>query len=325
VRLLYWTVLITVGAVNCPGAGTIDGTAAPQDKTAPAGYVLGANDQISVDVVEVPEFNNKSYRIDADGSISLPLVGRVQAAGLTLTQFEESLRNRLQTQVRNPHLVTNLVETRSQAVSVMGAVNSPGIQQLQGTRTLFDVLAAAGGLKTDAGDVITITRQPSEGPLTLPNTLRDPVSGRMTAAVKVRDVVDLKDPHSNIMIEPHDEISVPRAQIVYVIGNVRKSGGFTVSQGHSISALEALSLAEGLAPDASAAHARILRRSDSASIDRQEIPIDLKKILEGKTKDVQLMADDILFVPDNVSKRASTRVLETAIQTISGVIIWRGI
>lgn len=322
----YVCLLLMFAFLAASSLAAENGTSANPAKAAPAGYVLGPNDQISVDVVEVPEFNNKTYRIDSDGSVSLPLIGRVHAAGLTLSEFEDALQAKLQKQIRNPHLVTNLIETRSQAVSVMGAVNSPGIQQLQGTRTLFDVLAAAGGLKPEAGDLITVTRQADQGPLNLPNVVRDPTSGRMTAEVRVRDVLDLRDPHSNIFIAPHDEISVPRAQVVYVIGNVRKAGGFTISEGRSLSALEALSLAEGLSADAKPSHAQILRRnSDSASIDRQQIPIDLSKVLAGKMKDVALKPDDILFIPDNVSKRASTRVLETAIQTISGVIIWRGI
>ncbi|HLK51558.1 MAG TPA: polysaccharide biosynthesis/export family protein [Bryobacteraceae bacterium] len=303
---------------------------APELKKAPSaavppGYILGPNDQISVDVVELPEFNNKSYRVDNDGTISLPLIGRVHAAGLTLTEFEGTVHNLLQKQVRNPHLVANLIETRSQAVSVMGAVNTPGIQQLQGTRNLFDVLAAAGGLKQEAGDVITITRQSDQGPLNLPQAVRDPASGRMTAELKVRDVVELRDPHLNIPIMPHDEISVPKAKLLYVIGNVRKAGGFTLSDGRSVSALEALSMAEGLAPNAGPSHARILRRNETSVADRQQIPIDLKKILDGKAEDVALMPDDILFVPDNLSRRVSTRALEMAVQTLSGIVIWRGI
>jgi polysaccharide biosynthesis/export protein len=294
-------------------------------REAPAGYVLGANDQISVDVVELPEFNSRSYRVDNDGTVSLPLIGRVQAAGLTLSEFEQAVRTSLMKQVRNPHMVANLIETRSQAVSVMGEVNSPGIQQLQGTRRLFDVLAAAGGVKQDAGDVITVTRQPEEGPLNLPQAARDPSTGRFTAEVKVRDVLDLKDPHANITVQPHDEISVPRARILYVIGNVRKAGGFTLSQGRSVSALEALSLAEGLAPSAAPARARILRRGDLAVADRQQIPIDLKKILAGKANDVPLKPDDILFIPDNVSRRVSIRALEMTVQTVSGIVIWRGL
>ena len=297
----------------------------PAKAAAPPGYVLGANDQISVDVVELPEFNNKSYRVDPDGTVSLPLLGRVQAAGLTLSQFEGEVQKQLERQVRHPHLVTNLLETRSQGVSVIGAVNNPGIQQLQGSHTLFDVLAGAGGLKTEAGDVITVTRQASEPPLNLPDAVRDPVTGRTTAAIKVKDLVDMRDPHVNFTIAPHDEISVPKAQVVYVIGNVQKAGGFTISEGRAVSALEALSLAQGLASNAQPSHARILRRTASNSIDRQDIPVDLKKILNGKVKDVALLPDDILFIPDNTAKRFTTRALETTVSTVSGIVIWHGL
>jgi polysaccharide export outer membrane protein len=155
--------------------------------------------------------------------------------------------------------------------------------------------------------------------------MADSSSGGMTAQVKVRDVVDLRDPHANIRVLPHDEISVPRAQVLYVIGNVRKSGGFAISQGRVVSALEALSLAEGLAPNAAPAKARILRRQSPADSDRQQIPVDLKNILAGKARDVPLHADDILFIPDNLSQRVSTRAIEMALQTISGIVIWRGI
>src|SRR5262249_9525094 len=151
-------------------------------------------DQITVEVAELPEFNGKSYRIDSDGTVSLPLLGRVTAGGRTLSQFESDLQTKLKTQVRNPHLVTNVIETRSQPVSVMGAVNTPGTQQLQGTKSLFDVLALAGGLKPDAGEFIKITRQREQGKLSLPNTVEDAATGRTTAEVSVRDVVDLRNP-----------------------------------------------------------------------------------------------------------------------------------
>lgn len=306
-----------------PAASAVESS--PAKPSPSPGYVLGANDQISVDVVELPEFNNKSYRVDSDGTVSLPLLGRVQAAGLTLSQFEGEVQKQLERQVRHPHLVTNLVETRSQGVSVIGAVNNPGIQQLQGSHTLFDVLAGAGGLKTEAGDMITVTRQANEPPLNLPDAVRDPETGRTTAAIKVKDLVDMRDPHVNFTIAPHDEISVPKAQVVYVIGNVQKAGGFTISEGRGVSALEALSLAQGLSPNAQPAHARILRRSASGGIDRQEIPVDLKQILNGKTKDIALLPDDILFIPDNTAKRFSTRAIETAVSTISGIVIWHGL
>jgi polysaccharide export outer membrane protein len=316
IRLLF--VIVAVDAHGLLGA---DQT--PAQSEAVAGYVLGPNDQITVSVVELPEFSGRSYRIDEDGTVSLPLLGRVHAAGLTLTQLENNLYNSLRTQVRTPHVTANVAETRSLSVSVMGAVNSPGMQQIQGAKTLFDVLAAAGGLKPEAGELVTITRRASEGPLNLPNEQKDPSDGRSTAEVKVRDVVELRDPRANILVHAHDEISVSRGTLLYVIGNVHKPGGFTVLQGHAVSALEALSMAEGLAANASPGGARILRRTSETEA-REQIPVDLKKILAGKTKDVQLSPDDILYIPDNTSRRVATKTLETALATVSGLIIWRG-
>lgn len=291
----------------------------------PGSYILGPNDQITVDVLELPEFNGKTYRIDSGGSVSLPLIGRLQAAGMTLTQFEAEVKTRLMTQVRNPHLVTGLVETRSQPVSVMGAVNTPGTQQLTGSRTLFDVLAMAGGLKTDAGDEIKITRVPAEGPLPLPSAATDLATGDSVAEVSVRDVVELRDQKFNILVRPRDEISVARAEVVYVVGDVNKPGGFTLSQRRTITAVEALSLAEGPTHTAAPQHARILRISSDGAPTRQQIPIDMNKVLSGKISDVELQPKDVLFIPDNTAKRASVKAAETALATISGLIIWRGL
>jgi polysaccharide export outer membrane protein len=315
-----WVLLIFLAgdARGLPGAEQ-----APAQSEAAAGYVLGPNDQITVSVVELPEFSGRSYRIDEDGTVSLPLLGRVRAGGLTLTQLETSLYSSLRTQVRTPHVTANVTEARSVTISVMGAVNAPGMQQIQGAKTLFDVLAAAGGLKPEAGELVTITRRASEGPLNLPNELKDPADDRSTAAVKVRDIVELRDPRVNILVHAHDEVSVSRGTLLYVIGNVHKPGGFTLLQGHGVSALEALSMAEGLAPNASPGAARILRRTSETEA-REQIPVNLKKILAGKIKDVQLSPDDILYVPDNTSRRVATKTLETALATISGLIIWRG-
>jgi len=294
--------------------------------SAPASYILGPNDQITVEVVELPEFNSKSYRIDADGTVSLPLVGRLEAAGLTMSQFEDRLRTKVQRQVKNPHLVMGLSETRSRPVSVLGSVNTPGIQQLQGSGTLFDVLASAGGLKTEAGATIKITRSPAEGELPLPGATKDAGTGRYIGEVNVRDVADLHSSAANIVMRPHDEISVPRAPVVYVMGNVKKSGGFTLAQRHSLSTLEALALAEGLGPNASPKHARILRAPLPGQTARAEVPIDLKKTVNGKNEDIQLGPDDILYIPDGSSlRRISMKAGEVALQTVSGVIIWRGL
>jgi polysaccharide export outer membrane protein len=313
--------LLTAGLLFV--CGFTDTTTTP--KNVPGSYILGPNDQISVEVVELPEFNSKSYRIDQDGSVSLPLIGRIQAGGLTLTQFETQLVTRLKTQVLNPHLVVGLLETKSQPVSVMGAVNTPGSLQLAGQRTLFDVLAMAGGLKPDAGDEIKITRMRDEGELNVPNASQDPATGNFTAEVSVREVVELQDRKANILVRPHDEISVSRAQIVYVVGDVHKPGGFALSQRRTVSAMEALAMAEGPTTTANARAATVLRTPPDGGPVRKKIPIDMKKVMAGKAEDIQLQPNDVLFIPDNTSRRAVTRTAEVALATISGLIIFRGL
>jgi polysaccharide export outer membrane protein len=287
--------------------------------------LIGPNDEISVQVLELPEIPVKAYRVDSDGTINLPLAGRVRAAGLTLDQFEKQLETTFHAQVLNPHVSVTLISSKSQPVSVLGAVNAPGTQQIEGSKSLFDVIAGAGGLKPEAGDTVTITRQKGEGPINLPDAKVDPVTGVTTAEVPVRDLVDLHSPAVNIAVQPHDQVFVSTGRVFYVIGNVRKQGGFTLSAKKRVSALEALSLAEGFAPNAAAGSARILRRVNENDLERKQIPIDLKAILKGKKEDIQIFADDILYIPNSTAKVVAARSAELALGTISGLIIWRGL
>jgi polysaccharide export outer membrane protein len=133
-------------------------------------------------------------------------------------------------------------------------------------------------------------------------------------------------PHGNIQILPHDVISVPRAELVYVIGDVKRSGGFVIGESESMSVLQVLSLAEGMNSTADKRRVKILR--PIAGVGRRaEIAVDVNAILQGKTQDVALNGDDILFVPGSATKKASQRALETAIQAgsalVTGLLIWR--
>jgi polysaccharide export outer membrane protein len=117
------------------------------------------------------------------------------------------------------------------------------------------------------------------------------------------------NPAENIHIKPNDVISVPRADIIYVIGAVKKAGGYALNDNGTRSALQILSLAEGLEKTAAGNRARIMRAIPGSN-NRDEIPIDLKKILAGKSSDVPLRADDILFVPTSGAKSAGFRTLD---------------
>jgi len=140
--------------------------------------------------------------------------------------------------------------------------------------------------------------------------------------VSLRSVLDAKRPAENIQVKPYDVISVPRAETVYVMGNVQKAGGFVLTESESISVLQAVSMAGGLDKTAKPQNSMILRRT-SEGLSRAEIPVDLKQILDGKKEDIRMQPEDILYVPDNVPKRAVLRGLEAAIQTGTGIAIFR--
>ena len=285
-------------------------------------YLLGPDDQLEISGPELSELANKPVRIDGDGDIQAPLVGRVHVSGLTVQQTEQELNKLLRTYIRDPQVVVSVAEVRSQPVSILGAVNTPGVHQVRGRKTLLEMLALAGGIRSDAGYSVRITRQLEWGCIPLPKTELD-ASGRFSVAeLNLKKIMEAKNPEENIQIFPHDVISVPKAEMVYVIGEVKRSGGFVLGEHQSISVLQALSLAEGLNGTADARHARILRLKRDAD-QREELAVDVKDVLNGKKSDIALRGDDILFIPGSTGKKAALRALEAAIQTGTGLAIWR--
>jgi polysaccharide export outer membrane protein len=285
-------------------------------------YLLGPDDQLEISGPELSELANKPVRIDGDGDIQAPLVGLVHVSGLTVQQTEQALNKLLSTYIRDPQVVVSVAEVRSQPVSILGAVNTPGVHQVRGRKTLLEMLALAGGIRSDAGYSVRITRQLEWGCIPLPKTELD-ASGRFSVAeLNLKKIMEAKNPEENIQIFPHDVISVPKAEMVYVIGEVKRSGGFVLGEHQSISVLQALSLAEGLNGTADARHARILRLKRDAD-QREELAVDVKDVLNGKKSDIALRGDDILFIPGSTGKKAALRALEAAIQTGTGLAIWR--
>jgi polysaccharide export outer membrane protein len=297
--------------------------AAQEVQKAPSTYVLGPGDQITVQALDLEEIDGKMpIRVDMRGEIKLPLAGRLQAAGLSVEELEEAIAGRLKALLQKPTVTVSIFEFRSQPVSVLGAVSTPGVLQLQGRKTLFEILSQAGGLKADAGNAIVITRQKEWGPIPLPNAKEDASGKYHIAEVSVKSIMGAKNPEENILIQPNDVISVPKAELIYVIGAVKKPGGFVLSERETLSVLQALSLAEGLDRAASPKTAKILHATDG-NPQRTEIAVDLKTILEGKGQDLSMSANDILFVPTSASKNAAIRGMEAALLIGTGLAIYR--
>jgi len=310
-------------------------------------YRIGPEDVLNINIFEAQELN-REVRVSAGGDISLPLLGSVRAAGLTPRELEFVLQGLLhRTYMKDPHVSVFVHEMQSHPVSVMGAVRRPGVFQIRGSKTLLEVLSLAEGLADDAGETVIILRGAA---LTAePHLATDypagsdhPSSSAQNAAegtavssalnsnrfasedavqVNLKDLLESADSHGNPLVHPGDIVKVTRAGVVYVIGEVRKPGGFALKSNEKISVLQALALSEGLTRTAAKSGARIIR-TDQQSGERKETPIDLGKILAGKAPDPVLEPKDIIFVPNSAAKTTLGRGVEAAAQTLTGILIF---
>ena len=288
-----------------------------------ATYLLGPEDIVKIKVPNDEDIaEDDTFRIDSRGFVNVPRIGRVKAAGLNIEEFEESVTSKLRAFMQNPIVTVTVTEFHSQRVSVLGAVGTPGVHLLQGEKTLFEVISEAGGVRTEAGNKIKITRRNEYGPIPLPTAKEDPSGFYTVAEVGLKSVMEASNPKENILIKPHDVITVPKADLVYIVGAVRHSGGFVLSERETISILQALSMAEGLEHTAATNRATILRQVPGSN-NPTEIKLDLKKILNGKAPDVALLPNDILFVPNSAVKSAGLTMAQAGLQAATAAAVYK--
>lgn len=282
-------------------------------------YMLGPSDRINIRVLGIEELDGKTTKVDPEGNIDVPIVGTMKASGLTVDQLQVALDDQLKRYVIDPKVNVTVTEYRSRPITVLGAVNKPGVMENTGTDTLAEVLSAAGGLRTDAGNIVAITRRRSAGSLPLPNVRSDPTGDYFIADVPLKGLLDGHDPIFNCAVLPGDVISVPRADMVYVVGAVRHPTGFMLNERPSMTVMEAVSMAEGLDRAAEPKRSRILRSVTNGA--REEMPINVSSILAGRSPDVALLPNDILVIPDSTFKRVASRSAEALIATVSGYVM----
>ena len=261
-------------------------------------------------------------RIDADGYVSLPMLGRIKAGGLTVGEFETELNRTASKYVRDPQLVASVAEFHSQPISVVGAVTQPGAQQLQGKKNLMQVISMVGGFRPDAGNTLSIARELRWGPLPLPNATTDSSGKYSVAEISIPELLQATNPRLNILIMPNDVITVPVSETVYVVGDVHKAGGFLLGEHKNMTVLQAVAMAEGIDGTSDAKHSRIIHHAADGAL-RSETPVDVRRIMQGKGEDLPLDGGDILFVPGSLSRKAGLKTVEAVIQTASGIAIWR--
>jgi len=216
--------------------------AAPLSAQSVADYIIGPQDVLLIQVFDQPDLGGK-YTVDTDGTFTFPLIGRIKAGSLTLRSFEHDLTARLADgYFRSPQVTVAVEQYRSQRVFVMGEVRQPGPVQLTGGMTLIEALARAGStLPTSSGEVsIVRAGQGSSG--------SEPAVPGKDAATEVfrASIRDLQSGSlsQNIELRDGDTIFAPKAELVYVFGEVRNPGGYSVQKTTTI--LQALSLAGGV-------------------------------------------------------------------------------
>jgi polysaccharide export outer membrane protein len=265
--------------------------------------LIGGGDLLQVTVYGT-DFD-RQVRVSDGGDISLPLLGTIKVAGLTIQQAEQLVSRKLEDKgfFNNPQVSILDREYATQGISVLGEVQKPGIYPLLGARTLFDAISAAGGTTDKAGNSVTIThRNHADTPESVPLSY-----------------IGESSVHSNVHLLPGDTVVVSKAGMVYVVGDVHKPSGI-VMQNSRLTALQAVAMAEGTNPTAALDRAKLIRKTPEGL---QEIPLPLKKILSAKAPDCPLQADDILFVPSSAAKSASRRGLEAIIEAATGAAVYR--
>jgi len=261
---------------------------------------IGPNDLIAVSVYDSPELS-RTIRVSADGYIRLPMLkSRVKAESLYPADLENAIAKALKEGniLVDPYVTVTIAEYHSRPISVSGAVKLPVVFQADGPTTLLEALARAQGLREDAGREILVSHvQP--GPEGKPITL--------TRRILVRALIDEADPELNLRLNGGEEIRVPEVGKIYVVGNVKKPGVFPVQDGADTTVLQALALAEGLMPYSNT-EAYIYRREGAGQ--KNEIPVELAKIMQRKAPDVPMTANDILYIPESRGRKLGVAALE---------------
>ncbi len=253
---------------------------------------IGVSDLIHLTVSDSPELS-QSFRVDSQGNLNLPLLhGPVRAQGL----LPEALRAELTAALRGQHLLVNpvvdvsVVEYRSRAVTIAGAVKTPTTIQQLGDLRVLSALSQAGGLLPEAGTEVIVEQ-----------------ANGVSQRLPVRELFDGLHPELNIPVTAGAQIRVPQGDQVYVVGNVKRPGAFPFRNTQDTTVLQLLALSGGL--DSFALRTAYIYRAEPGSTQKKEIEVPLRRILDRKAADVKVAANDILYVPTNGKLKTSASVL----------------
>ncbi|WP_237763326.1 polysaccharide export protein EpsE [Thiobacillus denitrificans] len=237
-------------------------------------YRMGTGDVLRITVYGQPELATEA-RVGESGNITFPLIGNVRLAGATPAQGEAEIAQRLSKGgfILEPFVTLNVLQYRSQQISVLGRVNRPGKFALEKVSRVSDALALAGGIIADGADTVTLVRTRDGKP-----EYRD------------IDVIALFKPGgeaSNVLVQDGDIINVARQPMFYIYGEVQRPGAFRLEQNMSV--VQALSMGGGVTARGTQKGIRILRRDASGGM--QELDTQLADLLKK---------DDVVYVKESL-------------------------
>lgn len=303
-------------AAKSPGAPEAQNTSAATDKAKgsdaqasaqpPAPIValpIAPGDELDVNVYNMPEMTSHQ-RVNEDGDIHLPYVDYVHVGGLTNHQAEDQIAARISEGgfMKKPEVTVFVKEYGTAGIAVLGEVQHPGIYPAFGTRHLWDLILMAGGTTERAGKQVIVKHHDASRPASTVTISNDPDHAL----------------ESNVEVLPGDTVLVSRAGLVYVLGEVNQPAAYIMDTGETITVLQALAKAHGATNNAALGKAKLLRKTPAGL---QEVPVNLKMVFQAKGRDVDMQAEDILFIPGSRGKYAAQSAFSTILQIASGVAI----
>jgi polysaccharide export outer membrane protein len=275
-------------------------------------YKIGPEDLLEISVFEEEKLN-KTVRVSSQGNISLPLLGILKVKGLAANELEKEIRDLLaEKYFQDPHVSVFIKEYRNQRISVIGAVEKPGVFDVTGQKTVLEMLAMAGGLKGEpekaAGQLLFLIR-----PATL-EALEEGEAKALDRQASNTFVIDLEelliggDLTLNLPLTHGDIINVPVSGKFFVGGEVNRPGGFPL--GKKMTVGQAITMAGGLKTEAKGSETKIFRYSERGT-EREILSVNVYKIEKGEGEDIYLKENDIIIVPSSGVKSFLIGVRDT--------------
>jgi polysaccharide export outer membrane protein len=300
--------------LNVPGTGPMSegrvgmfGTGMDIPQTSP-NTQIAEGDLLDIVIFDTPELSGR-FRVNLKGDILLPLAGTLHVAGMTLSEITEAVAQRYRDAkiLVEPQVTVFVAEFNRRTITITGEVRSPGVYSITAPRTMTDTLAMAGGLNDSASRTVSIVHAASP---------KEIVHVTLNVGAQTPESIE----QGRMEILPGDSIFVARSGVIYVVGELNRPGGYQVEHNNRLTLLEAVALAGGLTRTAKASGSRLIRRSPTG---REELNVNLQKVLYGGGPDMLLTDGDILYVPTSIRKEYTQQVIGAAIASATTYGIYR--